>query len=842
MREINLAAVAYQLAPGSRIIKRAVNPFKGRLGSSGSLEYSDFSSASIEEYHDFRNGIGRDRGVGSDARLKWSEGIDFTVDGQATLGSLVTTADYATWAASTAYTAGAGSALFSFVIPTTANGYCYECTTAGTSHTAEPVTWGTTPGGTTSEGGGTVVWTCRAYLAPIKIIDFQSKTYFIKNSRIEKWNTTTSKLECVDNTFASPIDAIVVTDSTDEYLVVSSAYAAIYTTDGTTWANLCDILTDYTEVDANSKLTVTATRATAVDVDGDEDVYLYRDMGAGFFNTLSVDFEILINATSGINAEAGMAITNTVNDMSGFATTDISVFIEESAGPVYKIYLYRGNKVANDSYTCSTDTLYYCTIERVASNDTVNLKIYSDLARATLVDTLTVSGFSTTTYRYLFAFVNNNTATVAQDFDGYVQNVRRRKGYLADYINRLYSISTDGKTVYLSASKNIDTYADEFNLTGNYGTLYDLFEGKLLADGTPTLYFTGTQGLFSLDTTNEIAYQQEVSYPSLTYAGHKGMYWNANVWVATGYGILKVSSSVATEIGPNLDDGLPSGSQGYIYDMIPVNNWLVYCVNGGTTDESSILKRNSSYGGSLQVYTTAAVNNPIACMWHSPSSLYTNGRLWFGEGTGVKYMMFPDTTSNPKQIATYTYVNDSGYGTLPIFRKLAAIGKTALGMAAITKSCDANEYVQVYYGLNGAAATTSLGTYKTSPRATILTFGSGLGTAFYTIQFAVKLYRGDTTTNSPELESLMFYYYPTPTRISAWTFKIQATEDTSDAIIAAFETIMDTGTLVAFYPTGDTAKTSYNVKLTSLSELIWVENQGTRQGYLEVTVEQVFSG
>ncbi|KKL56571.1 hypothetical protein LCGC14_2244090, partial [marine sediment metagenome] len=60
MREITLNSKNYQLAPGSLITKRAINPFKGKLGAAGGLEYSDFSSASLEEYHDFRNGIGED--------------------------------------------------------------------------------------------------------------------------------------------------------------------------------------------------------------------------------------------------------------------------------------------------------------------------------------------------------------------------------------------------------------------------------------------------------------------------------------------------------------------------------------------------------------------------------------------------------------------------------------------------------------------------------------------------------------------------------------------------------------------------------------------------------------
>jgi hypothetical protein len=57
-----------------------------------------------------------------------------------------------TWAASTAYSLG------DYVKPTSENGYCYECTTAGTSGASEP-TWPTTPGQTVADN--TVIWTCR---------------------------------------------------------------------------------------------------------------------------------------------------------------------------------------------------------------------------------------------------------------------------------------------------------------------------------------------------------------------------------------------------------------------------------------------------------------------------------------------------------------------------------------------------------------------------------------------------------------------------------------------------------------------------------------------------------
>ena len=74
--------------------------------------------------------------------------------------------------------------------------------------------------------------------APVKIIDFESKTYAIGASKISQWNTGTSAWDSKETGIASPIDAIVVTDSTDTYLVVSDATSAKYTTDGTTWNTL----------------------------------------------------------------------------------------------------------------------------------------------------------------------------------------------------------------------------------------------------------------------------------------------------------------------------------------------------------------------------------------------------------------------------------------------------------------------------------------------------------------------------------------------------------------------------------------------------------------------------
>jgi len=73
------------------------------------------------------------------------------------------TTDHPTWVSKTAYT------FLNFVIPTTPNGFCYECTVPGSSGTIE-VSWPTTPGNNVVDGDfeqqDPVTWVCRELLAP----------------------------------------------------------------------------------------------------------------------------------------------------------------------------------------------------------------------------------------------------------------------------------------------------------------------------------------------------------------------------------------------------------------------------------------------------------------------------------------------------------------------------------------------------------------------------------------------------------------------------------------------------------------------------------------------------
>jgi len=501
--------------------------------------------------------------------------------------------------------------------------------------------------------------------APVKIIDFEGKTYAIGASKISEWSGSawTSR----DTSIAAPLDAIVVTDSTDSYLVVSDATSAIYSTDGTNWGAL-----------------------------------------------------------------------------------------------------------AAGDHQC--------------------------------------------------------------------------RGYLSYCDNRL--VGFYGQTLYYSPARNIDGTWDSCNLAGaDLGTVYGLFTAKSQVNDEPLLCLNASNGLFTID------FWVEQIYPYLeltghTNAGRAGMFWNSYIWVSTLGGIKKIAGSLVTDIGTDQDDGLPSTYQGYVYDMCPAGDgsWMVFSVhNGSATDKSSIFKRHGTIGGNQQIYSTSAANTAITCVHYSPSHLYTNGRLWWGEGTSVKYCMMPDYNTDVTQISSYEYVAASGKLVFPIFAPLEAFAKTAIRVRGSTKGCTSNLKFTIYYRTDANCQTaigsnwTTLGTFTDSPSPTALDFASGAGLAFKQIQLAVA---GETnsSTATPVLLSLELDYDVGTKRLRGWTFPVSVTQHNAGETIDNLHTSQDKDTLLLFYPSGDSVNgDSYRVKIANIAENIeW--SMFRRNGIVQVSVEELIRG
>ncbi len=183
--------------------------------------------------------------------------------------------------------------------------------------------------------------------------------------------------------------------------------------------------TTYTEVDTGAKLTVTASRITAANMLRNEDCYVYKDFGASYFDGLKIYFEIYNSSTAADQGIGGLGLTQTtINDLNAWATPDIRISAYSVTPPT--LNLARGATTTDTSIGLADNTLYYCTLSRAAGGDVVTLDIYSDASRTTLVDTLSVSGFGTNKFRYLYGMASHNSATNIR-WDGYVQNLDLNK-------------------------------------------------------------------------------------------------------------------------------------------------------------------------------------------------------------------------------------------------------------------------------------------------------------------------------------------------------------------------------------------------------------------------------
>ncbi|MCJ7612141.1 MAG: hypothetical protein MUP19_07755, partial [Candidatus Aminicenantes bacterium] len=400
--------------------------------------------------------------------------------------------------------------------------------------------------------------------------------------------------------------------------------------------------------------------------------------------------------------------------------------------------------------------------------------------------------------------------------------------YMAALDNRLWGIDSTGTTLYYSAVGNVDGTWGSFALSGDYATVTDLFEGKLLTSGDPCLYMLTAEGLFAIDVYAQKAYKQEVRYP-LTTQAKCGMYWNGAVYISTGMGIAKITGNDVTQFGPDEDDGLNTDYQGYITDMIGSSHWVIVAVAGGTKD--SILKRHETMGGWHQVYTSSTA---VETLCYSPASLYAPGRLWFGDATNVKWVQFPDYTHDVTKVATYTYAA-TGDLILPRFSTLSIIPKIAIKCEALSQDLTGtgdNENVTVYYRTDNNAGWTSLGEFTTSPHPT-LPFGSSLGTSFNDIQFKLTFARtAATTTDTPKIRAFAFKYLTLPSTVSMWQFTVKALGSNAKRTITSLETVRDGSTLVNFSPDGDLNISTKYIRLVSMPSRKWLDKYADEKEFV----------
>jgi len=194
------------------------------------------------------------------------------------------------------------------------------------------------------------------------------------------------------------------------------------------------VLTGFTETDPNSKLTVTRDKVLATDLNRDESAYVYRDMGADYFDG-DFEFNFEIEATDNPGGSYGqfyvMTLANSVNDFGSIkaASGDMLGIGVATRDPDWKLT----EVVGGTEYSSLLDdvgsqaTKYYATFKRdesVGTYGTIYLYLYSDADRTTLVDSTSLALHSKQDFRYLYALQSQDIDNSVQRATGYIQNIR----------------------------------------------------------------------------------------------------------------------------------------------------------------------------------------------------------------------------------------------------------------------------------------------------------------------------------------------------------------------------------------------------------------------------------
>ena len=308
----------------------------------------------------------------------------------------------------------------------------------------------------------------------------------------------------------------------------------------------------YTEVDPNSRITVTTRRVTWTALAQNEDAYVYKDKGIDFFSgDFAHHMTVHTSAVSGTARNGYWALTNILDDLTGIDTANGSYLALrlEYTTPTLSFRLSEvdsGTYRESGSITISLNTTYYLTVERdesVGTYGTLYLSIFSDAAKTTQVGATRSIALNTSKkdFRYVHAGItfnngNSNSAT------GYTENLE------------LLGATDPGVLPIVTAQPLTDITST--TATGN-GTIVDLGISAVTAHGyvwdttidpttadSKTDEGAGSLGVFTSSITGLLAGQEYYARPYATNGA--GTSYGANVYFIAGQpGTLRIKGEFA---------------------------------------------------------------------------------------------------------------------------------------------------------------------------------------------------------------------------------------------------------------------------------------------------------
>ena len=167
----------------------------------------------------------------------------------------------------------------------------------------------------------------------------------------------------------------------------------------------------YTELDPNGRYTVTSSKITAINLQRDEDAYIYEDFGVDFFTGSWTHIFSTKRTANDIGGRIqSLSYQSVVDDTKGLTdASEDAIYVRHwnTAGSLaLQLVETSGGAGQADTFVPTLNVQYWYILTKdmgASANGDVDLFIYDDSARTNLVDTLNLSLAVDNDFRYLFA-------------------------------------------------------------------------------------------------------------------------------------------------------------------------------------------------------------------------------------------------------------------------------------------------------------------------------------------------------------------------------------------------------------------------------------------------------
>ena len=343
---------------------------------------------------------------------------------------------------------------------------------------------------------------------------------------------------------------------------------------------------------------------------------------------------------------------------------------------------------------------------------------------------------------------------------------------------------TNSKIIFFSSTDNGDNWSAENDAGGAAVNIYSTSGVKGVAvmagtDGEDKLYIGTDSGLWECDTAptnwklyhiDKMAGSSENCRDMVVYRGELWYPVGVDDNTAAGMRVLNNndrSRNIDFNLGLDFGDGVPSDLLGPFKKLFVAGDFLFASVGGGAANRNArIVCWNGN--GWHHIARSSTANKEIQWMHVSSADDGAIGTplLHYNISTGTStstshYIEYPLTNPASGVALKREDYSDGQSGTidLPYYDLgIPQENKNFLATHVMADDLDSasgadKEFINVDYGVNGAALTTDLGDILSGTSR--LTFGSGAGVSGKNLGLRLNLNRGGTNTNTPKIKDVV---------------------------------------------------------------------------------------